>query len=682
MTCYLINVRFIKTKYNLFLNLYDRFEPHPLMRESLKILLVLSALLCNISVHAQGVDNELDSLKQVLSESENTKQKERAILRLCRLTGLDSKPQKKYYFVYKEASKHYTNKAQYDSAILYYNKLLSLNLGRDTVIQTLGNSGTVFQKMGDYAHALDNFQKAYSMLYEDMSSETAATYEDSLTLMGLKYEIANIYKSVPDYERALESYKEVKELNKYVQYSWFDVWAYMGIGDCYLEQQKYEEAISAYKLAEQPMLEDPTLLQGTQIEYLSQVQDRTADAYFQFKQIDSAYKYAYSSLQIAEGRNSGVRLPRQLPTTYTTIGKVYRAQGKYNIAIKYLKLAADLSHKAGAEDVESNAWLELSNTYKKIHNEAAALVAYKNHITLRDSIYSRANIQKLTRVDMQGYFDRQRFTDSIERAKEKEISSFELQRQRTLTYSGLGGVLLLLLLSFIIFRNYKREKKAKMIISEARDAINEEKQVSERLLLNILPEEVASELKEKGNVEAQQFDDVTVLFTDFLGFTLVGEQLTPKELVAELHTCFKAFDEIIDKYDIEKIKTVGDAYLAVSGLPQPNPNHAADVINAALDIAAFLEHRKKEKGDLAFMARIGVNSGSVVAGIVGVKKFAYDIWGDTVNIAARMEQNGVPGKVNISEYTYELVKDKFNCIYRGELEAKNKGKMKMYFAER
>jgi ligand-binding sensor domain-containing protein/class 3 adenylate cyclase len=209
--------------------------------------------------------------------------------------------------------------------------------------------------------------------------------------------------------------------------------------------------------------------------------------------------------------------------------------------------------------------------------------------------------------------------------------------------------------------------------------VEKEKQRSEQLLLNILPGEVADELKANGTAAAKYFDNVTVLFTDFVGFSTASERMTPQELVDELHACFEAFDGIMGKYNIEKIKTVGDAYLAVCGLPQPAANHAENVINAALEIRGFMTERYAKLGSKTFQIRIGVHSGSLVAGIVGVKKFAYDVWGDTVNTAARMEQNSEPGKINISAATHELVKDKFSCAYRGEIAAKNKGMLKMYF---
>jgi adenylate cyclase len=209
-----------------------------------------------------------------------------------------------------------------------------------------------------------------------------------------------------------------------------------------------------------------------------------------------------------------------------------------------------------------------------------------------------------------------------------------------------------------------------------------EKKKSDDLLLNILPGEIAEELKETGHSEARFFNNVTVLFTDFVDFTQAGERMAPQELVDELHTCFKTFDEIISKYNIEKIKTIGDAYLAVCGLPMPVAEHAANVVKAALEIKQFMVDRKLLLKDKVFEVRIGIHSGSVVAGIVGVKKFAYDIWGDTVNTAARMEQNSEAGKINISQTTYELVKDQFICAYRGEITAKNKGELSMYFVDK
>ncbi len=234
-------------------------------------------------------------------------------------------------------------------------------------------------------------------------------------------------------------------------------------------------------------------------------------------------------------------------------------------------------------------------------------------------------------------------------------------------------------------RNLRREKEKLENTVKIRTAeVVAEKKKSDDLLLNILPEEVAEELKAKGSADAKQFDDVTVMFTDFKGFTKISEKLTPSELVAEIHTCFQAFDHIIEKYNVEKIKTIGDAYMCAGGLPVANKTNATDVVKAAIEIKQFMQQhllqRKNENKEI-FEIRIGVHTGPVVAGIVGVKKFAYDIWGDTVNVASRMESSGEAGKINISSSTYELVKDQFNCVHRGKIQAKNKGEIDMYFVE-
>lgn len=222
------------------------------------------------------------------------------------------------------------------------------------------------------------------------------------------------------------------------------------------------------------------------------------------------------------------------------------------------------------------------------------------------------------------------------------------------------------------------------IVEKQKLEVEKQKQRSDDLLLNILPAEVAEELKANGHSEARNFESITVMFTDFKNFTNISEKMSPEELVREIDVCFSAFDNIIHKYGIEKIKTIGDSYMCAGGLPVPNNSHAENVVNAAFEIRNFIANYNKEKiakGKLPFEIRIGINTGPVVAGIVGVKKFAYDIWGDTVNIASRLENNSEAGKINISESTYELVKDKFTCTHRGKIQAKNKGEIDMYFVE-
>ena len=205
--------------------------------------------------------------------------------------------------------------------------------------------------------------------------------------------------------------------------------------------------------------------------------------------------------------------------------------------------------------------------------------------------------------------------------------------------------------------------------------IEEEKRKSEELLLNILPEEIARELLNEGATQSRKYDMVTVMFTDFVGFTQIAETLKAEDLVLRVDKYFRAFDEITLKYGVEKIKTIGDAYMCAGGLPTANKTNPVDVLNAATEMMKYID---EEHGHL-FQVRIGIHTGPVVAGVVGKHKFQYDIWGDAVNVAARMEQNSLPGRINISGATYDFVKDQFDCEYRGKIEAKHKGEMEMYF---
>ena len=209
-----------------------------------------------------------------------------------------------------------------------------------------------------------------------------------------------------------------------------------------------------------------------------------------------------------------------------------------------------------------------------------------------------------------------------------------------------------------------------------------ERKKADQLLLNMLPRKVAEELKEFGQVKPLNYESVTVMFADLVGFTKFAWKMQPQELVTKLNYIFEAFDNITAKGKIEKLKTIGDSYMCASGLPDVNKTHSIDICLAALKFQQAMEEvkvRLSGQGNEEWKLRIGVHTGSVTAGVIGKTKSAYDMWGDSVNVASRMESACEAGRVNISAATYELVKDFFICESRGELEIKNRGKMDMYF---
>jgi class 3 adenylate cyclase len=220
------------------------------------------------------------------------------------------------------------------------------------------------------------------------------------------------------------------------------------------------------------------------------------------------------------------------------------------------------------------------------------------------------------------------------------------------------------------------------VIRDQYKALDVEKGKSDALLLNILPAAVAERLKEDGESIADGFGQVTVLFSDIVGFTKMSDRLTPAELVRRLNAIFSAFDALADRFGVEKIKTIGDAYMVAGGLPDHKADHAEAIAEMAIEMRAALEGLKSVLGE-AISIRIGIHTGPVVAGVIGKKKFIYDIWGDTVNTASRMESHALPGTIQVSEDTFNLLsaKTKFTLTARGEIEVKGKGMMKTWFLD-
>lgn len=311
--------------------------------------------------------------------------------------------------------------------------------------------------------------------------------------------------------------------------------------------------------------------------------------------------------------------------------------------------------------------------------EELASVAEEKEMIEQKSKVIRAKLDQVTKEALADSLALEQTENDLLKAK-----AVAKEAETIRNYSILGGGFLAALLLLIYFR-FRAIRRARKKLAETNKIIEEERKRSDELLLNILPAPIAEELKEYGKAKARKYQQVTVLFSDFKNFTRISEALGPEELVEELDKCFKAFDFIISQYPtIEKIKTIGDAYMCASGLSNSR-QIPKEIVQAGLEMQEFLNEQKQEKirlGKPFFEARIGIHTGPVVAGVVGVNKFAYDIWGDTVNIAARMESNSMVGRVNISESTYRLVKYNFECEHRGKIHAKNKGEIDMYYVKK
>lgn len=360
----------------------------------------------------------------------------------------------------------------------------------------------------------------------------------------------------------------------------------------------------------------------------------------------------------------------------TYMSDIYLEKGDWRTAIDLAQRSLNLALQHNLKEQISDAYLKLSELYEKRGNTTESLKYYKNHITFRDSL---SNIDKVREMaNLQADFavaQKQGEVDLLQ--KESEIQQLKDKRQKSIIYGTVLALVIIFVFVFFLYRRYN-------FVKEANTIIEEEKNRSDSLLLNILPKETAQELKETGHVEAKKFESVTVLFTDFKDFTRSSEALSPESLVRSVDYYFSKFDEVMMKHGLEKIKTIGDSYMCTGGLHFHKEGHAVKMVHAAFEIVQITEEVKNDNlaNIMPYEIRIGINTGPVVAGVVGTQKFAYDIWGDTVNVAARMESNSEPGRINISENTYELIKDQFECEYRGKIKVKNKGMMKMYYVNK
>lgn len=379
------------------------------------------------------------------------------------------------------------------------------------------------------------------------------------------------------------------------------------------------------------------------------------------KQYDQAILLLESN--IASSRKSTAKV--DLAYSLTGLAEIYLVQNKHTDALVLIQEAYDLIkklNKLNNDDIKSRILIPYGQILKANGRSDEGFAMLDEGRIAMDSVIARRNTLLMSGVQLK--VNVASHLDDMQ-SKEAEL------RQQQMWNVLLSLVALGVSIFTIVF--FRQKKK-----------ISNEQQRSEALLLNILPAEIARDLKEKGKVPARHFENVTILFTDFCDFTKWVEKHTADELVADLDLCFRAFDDITTRHGLEKIKTIGDAYMAVAGLPRETSDHAICAVEAALEIRNFVDRerqKRQEAGASFFEIRIGLHTGPVVAGVIGLRKFTYDIWGDTVNIGARMESSGEAGKVNISETTFNRVKDQFNCTFRGRIPAKNKGEVGMYFVE-
>jgi len=539
------------------------------------------------------------------------------------------------------------NASDFKMALEYYQKALTINQDIDYkkgIAWDLGDIGLTYGALGDFPRELDYFLQALN-INEQLKTQDAIAW--NLRRIGV------VYNSLSDFNKALEYFQKSLLLEEKIGNKRSIANNTLLIGQVYLSKRYYPEALKIF-------LDALNIAKETgNREIMSSVYNDIGDVHNALGNYSEALKNYFIAIKLLEE----IEDKNNLGLTYSLIARIYIKENRYQAAREFLNKALMLSKETGSLLNFQSIYKGLAELESALGNYKKALEYKDRYYTYRDSLVNGESSKKIITMQMQNDFDKKEELDKADQEK-KDI------RQRNIRNSITGGLAGALMFLTVVYRQ--------------RNKIKKEKKRSEELLLNILPTETAEELKNTGTTKAKYFDEVTVLFTDFKNFTIMSEKLSAQELVNEINFCYSTFDNIITKYKIEKIKTIGDSYMCAGGLPVANKTNAEDTVKAALEIRDFMlkEKQKREAlGKLFFEIRIGCNTGPVVAGIVGIKKFAYDIWGDTVNVASRMESSSEAGKVNISGITYGLVKDKFMCIHRGKIQAKNKGEIDMYFVE-
>ena len=620
----------------------------------------------------------IDSLKKILQSKTQDDTNRISLLLEIGKAYLDTDPNKTI---------QYASQAKDAATRINYKKGLAL---------ALKDIGLGHYTQGHNVETLENWEQ--SLLYFD-------SIQDRSNVARLLTNIGAVYFNNGDEAKALEYHLKSLKVAEEITDTLRIVTAMNNLGVVYMMKKATYVKAMQFFLKTLPISEklgDKAVIGNTTV--------NLGEIYFKMGNNDTALYYYEKSLA-AYKNTEGIAY------TLNNIGKVYASKGDYPMAKKYHEQAFEISLKLSARQDMSISLLGLADVYVKQKNFAAALTVYKQAESIaknidaadelknsyqglshtysslsdfknafkyqllfsdiKDTLYNLETDKKLG--SLQFDFDLQKKQGEINLLTQvKKTNELQIERQKFARNAFAAGLGLVFLIALLIFRNYREKVKTNKILDQQKDEI-------EHLLLNILPAEVARELQLNGQATPRNFESVSVMFTDFKSFTVIADKMSPQDLVEELNKCFIAFDNIIGKYNLEKIKTIGDAYMCAGGIPVPDDRHAYNIVKASLEIQEYImlnNRRKVEAGLEAWDLRLGVHVGPIVAGVVGKRKYAYDIWGSTVNIASRMESNGASGRVNISASTYELVKHEFECSYRGKIYAKNVGDVDMYFVER
>jgi len=582
---------------------------------------------------------------------------------------------------YKSIGLCFNREGKFPESLTNWNQSLAIfeSIGDvDGQSNMFNNIGTVYHNVGDLVKALDFYFKSLKTAEQTGNKLRIAT---ALVNIGAAYfdNPVTMDKALPYYLDAVKYSEEDGDKEAIGTIS-------VNIGEIYFNQNKLEEALLYFEKSKTALEEGKFYLSlPYTLSFIGKVHARKKD-------FAKAIDFQTSAVQMASVNNFQFEKVFAL----ANLGDTYRELKDYRKALRIFLEARQLAETVGSKEIR-HILEGMVATYSAMGDFRNAFHYQTLLAEIKDKLYTEDNTKTIQRFQMEFETEKKQAQINL-LTKDSELQEVNLQQQRYKIYGLTAGTFFLFVATFFLLKNIQLKTRVntelllrnkeisnqKEEISAQRDDIERQKGEIESLILNILPEEVAVELRKTGVATPRYYDNVSVLFTDFKEFTSIAEGLSAQDLVAELNECFVAFDDIIERHGLEKIKTIGDAYMCASGIPTTTADHAYRAVCAALAIQEYIEEnnrKRRQRGSPLWELRIGIHSGPVVAGVVGRKKFAYDIWGNTVNIASRLESSGEVGRVNISSATYNLIKDSFKCEFRGKILAKNMGEVEMYFVE-
>ena len=604
----------------------------------------------------------------------------------------------------KNMGSYFFYNGKYQKALDYYHKCVQnaeeIN-NKSIKAKVLNNMGHIYKRLGNYKKAYETYLKSFS-IKRDISSPPNSIASAYNNLGMIKMKVNEYEAALEHFYNALDIYNDIQEINPiYIAY------VYNNIAIIFEELFQYQKAIDYYQKAlnifnkNQYIRETASIFNNIGMVYLVQKQYDQSLHYFEkaravadsvnnkniecssIQNIANTYLNKENYDKALLNFKKALRLAKELghkealAVIYSNVGNIYQENGEYEKAEDYYLKSLRINKELNSMKSIAFQYGFLAEIAHLQKNNLKAYKYQKKYNVMRDSIFSEETTAKIAELETK-YELTEKENEIKLLEKDSQIKDLKISKHKRNYYFMLVLTVIITISIILLTTFYIKRKKTLNELNKTHKQLQKEKDKSEKLLLNTLPEKVVKELKDTGKSNPELFRDVSVLFLDLVDFTTKSNQLSPSQIINELNFLFNEFDQITKKNNCERIKTIGDAYLAVCGMPEPNEKSAHNIAKAAIEILEFLNNNTS-KAKIQWQARIGIHIGPIIGGIIGNQKYIYDIFGDTINTTVRIEEYSKPMKINTSKDIYLKLKDSFNFSKRGKTQVKGKGIVEMYY---